>query len=55
MEIFAAGNKYKLLEGKQPVLIEGIYFVYALKWIKSRNQWTTCHNTYNIGPHYEVI
>lgn len=55
MEIFAAGNKYLLLNNAKPQLVEGIYFVYARKWVKSKNEWAKNFKTYNIGSHYEII
>lgn len=54
MEIFAAGNKYKLFSSKAPALINGCYLVYAWKWNKTKKEWFRL-NTYNVGPNYEII
>lgn len=55
MEIFAVGNKYKLFGKLQlPVLIDDCYFIYGWKWNKTKQEWFRL-NTYNVGPHYEVI
>jgi len=55
MEIFAAGNKYKVLEGTQPCLINGNWFVNGYKWIKSKQEYRNNLGTFNVGPHYEEI
>lgn len=55
MEVFAAGNKYKLVGAASPILVDGVYFVHAYKWNKSKNEYRMDPNTYNVGPHYEEI
>lgn len=55
MEIFAAGNKYKLLEGQTPTLVNGFYFVYAQRWVKSKQKYSGKYQTFNIGQYYEEI
>ena len=55
MEIFAAGNKYKVLEGTIPCFINGRWFVNGYKWIKSRQEYSKNFGTFNVGPHYEEI
>lgn len=55
MIIFAAGNKYKMYQGQEPRKLNDVYFVYAFKWNKSKQEWRANPSTYNIGPHYEVV
>lgn len=55
MVIFASGNKYKMYQNQEPKLIDNTYFVFAFKWIKSKQVWSNGPSTYNVGPAYEVI
>jgi hypothetical protein len=55
MEIFAAGNKYKLLDGKEPNLIHGYYYVYARRWVKSKQEYSNSFQTYNVGPNFTEV
>lgn len=53
MEIFAAGNKYKLAQEK-PVWKGSAYHAFARKWIKSKKKYSDNPKIYNIGPEYIV-
>lgn len=52
MIIFAAGNKYKVSQA--PKLIDGNWFVFAQKYIKSQKKFNFVARVFNIGPHYEI-
>lgn len=55
MVIFAAGNKYKMYQDQEPKLVHDYYYVYAFKWIKSKQEWRVSPATYNVGKAYEVV